>query len=61
MTDNDLTIGYRAGQEDSEAWKALAEIVRIYELANEADEDDDWYEVFVAVQSARKLLEKRKT
>lgn len=61
MTDSDLTIGYRAGQEDSAAWKALAEIVRLEAVASESGEFDDFEATHDAIEAAGELLKNRKS
>jgi hypothetical protein len=56
---NDLNIGYQAGQQDSDAVKLLAKIVRLDAIAEETTEFDDFHAVTLAIKSAREWLEKR--
>jgi hypothetical protein len=60
LINNDLAIGYRAGQGDSVAWKHLVEIVRLEAIAGETGDSDDFDALWDAIQMAREVLAKRK-
>ena len=61
MTDSDLTIGYRAGQEDSEVWKLLRDIVTGYDRYDDTCDYSAHVSLGCKIQAARELLEKRNT
>jgi hypothetical protein len=57
---NDTNVAYQAGQQDSDAWRLLAEIVHLDLLCDGSGEYEDFHNLNQAINRARAALEARK-